>query len=128
VPIPTQTAPPPADTPDVVTEDYCLTSPLYPVGTEIVVPRSAVLLVAVDNTVPGQLVSADRNSFKPSRDIPSGTVIEITGPFVETGTCDLWPVRYKLNVGLNLIPSTFQGLPGDAGEGFIDERDLRPAG
>jgi hypothetical protein len=58
---------------------------------------------------------ADRAWFKPSNHIPSGTVVEITGPYVETGTCDLWPVRY--------YQSRFAQF-----EGFVDERDLRPLG
>jgi hypothetical protein len=75
------------------------------------------VLLGTGSNLVGVVDVADRSWFKPSNDIPAGTVVEITGPFIETGTCDLWPIRY--DVGSGLLSSTF--------EGFIDERDLRSA-
>jgi len=114
-------APPDVEVPtEVRFAAYCQTSPLYPPGTEIVLPRSVALLVERPGFEPSsELIDPSNNSdpivarFRPAESIPSGTMVEITGPHVETGTCDVWPIRYH------------EG-PGSVIEGFIDERELRP--
>jgi hypothetical protein len=110
-----------APTLDVRFASYCQTSPLYPPGSEIVLPRSVALLVerpgfgpSNEPVDPPDTYDPIVARFRPTDSIPSGAVIEITGPHVETGTCDVWPIRY------------YQGF-GSVIEGFIDERELRPA-
>ena len=100
---------------------YCLTSPLYPPGTEILMPRTGVLLVPLPGFDPSSeaITPPDLNDpigslFQPSTRIPASTLVEITGPRIETGARDVWPIQYRL-------------LSGAVFEGFIDERDLRPA-
>jgi hypothetical protein len=107
--------------PNVRMASYCLTSPLYPPGTEIVLPRSVALLVerpgfdpSSEPIDPPDYYDPTVARFRPSDEIPSGTVVEITGPHVETGTCDVWPIRYQMGFGTVI-------------EGYIDERELRPA-
>lgn len=79
-------------------EADCATGAIYPVNTDLIVERDAVLLMPDGG---------------PDKAVPAGTLVRTTGPFVENGPCDLWPV-------VAVDPSTL-------GEGLIDERVLAPA-
>jgi hypothetical protein len=94
----------------VFAEDYCRTGPVYEPGTRIVLPREVI---------PGYGPNMAMREHEmvlsyafPYLGIPAGTEVEITGPYIENGVCDLWPVRYRLN--------------GVEYEASIDEWDLAP--
>jgi hypothetical protein len=106
----------------VFAEDYCRTSPIYPPGTQIVLPRAIVLSIF---DLLGYLPDSSVNGrgrvlsylYLPNRpylyfSLPAGTVVEITGPYVEHGVCDLWPIRFRKD-----------GLEEEA---YVDEWDLSP--
>jgi hypothetical protein len=93
-----------------VDEDYCLTSPLYPVGTRITVAQQIVFYQEEASRVS---LYDDNPSLEPHGLIPAGTVVEISGPFVEKGVCDYWPVRYHVPAGYVVE------------DRYVDERDLR---
>jgi hypothetical protein len=122
-PIPPQTAPPPAETSYVYAEDYCRTGPLYPPGTQIVLPRDVeVSLLGVPRDVeawsfvPALSVNASGNVLvyaKLWEQLPAGTVVEVTGPYFENGSCDWWPVRFQTGDGVE-------------SEGYVNEWDLSP--
>jgi hypothetical protein len=61
----------------VFAEDYCRTGPVYAPGTRMVLPRDV-----------GGFLERRLGFF-----IPAGTEVEITGPYIEDGVCDAWPIR-----------------------------------
>jgi hypothetical protein len=108
----------------VFAEDYCRTGPVYPPGTLIVLPRTIVLSPAPDvwslpeSSVNGTALSYANLPYRPflplpARGIFAGTVVEIIGPYVENGVCDLWPVRYRTGDGVEH-------------EAYVNEWDLAP--
>jgi len=76
-------------------EASCATGPVYPPGTDLVVVRDTLLQTATGDA---------------EQEVPAGTLVRTTGPFVENGLCDLWPV--------SAIP------PSPSMAGLIDERFL----
>jgi hypothetical protein len=64
------------------------------------------------------------------RQVAAGTEIEITGPPVETGACDMWPVEYIIPASVPVTaggPITEDMYDTDV-SGYIHESDLRPPG
>jgi hypothetical protein len=116
---PVDTAPldPSAVTSYVYAEDYCRTGPVYPPGTQITLPRAVFprSLPASSVNGRGRVLSYLYLPLRPFLPGPilAGTVVEITGPYVENGVCDLWPVRYRMENGV-------------LKEAYVDEWDLSP--
>ena len=90
--------------PDDPAAAYCRSGPVYPPGTRITLPRDTPLYVLVT----GSVVEGTT--------LPVDSVVEIAGPYLEAGLCDLWPVH-------SCAPS----LPRSDRDGYVYERDLRPA-
>jgi hypothetical protein len=121
---PPETPAPVPPTPDAMVTyvsrvDYCRTGPVYPVGTRIVLTREAPYLESYEVLdslgYTGKSDSAGRFSWFFARAfIRAGETVEIIGPFVENGDCDLWPVRDLWE-------------DGTVHEVYVDEWDLRPA-
>jgi S1-C subfamily serine protease len=67
---------------------YCAANPNYSPGTTIVLPSNAT----VWRGTPDWFRSYDSPfaSF-----VPAATIVEITGPSIETGDCDWWPIRFE---------------------------------
>jgi S1-C subfamily serine protease len=93
----------------VYAQDWCRTGPIYPPGTLIVLPRPAHPRFLPVATADGRGVVLP---YLPGA-IPAETVVEITGPYVEKGACDWWPVRYQTPAGAEK-------------EAYLDEWDLSP--
>ncbi len=112
-------AEPAAATSYIYAEDWCRTGPIYPPGTMIVLPRGVtarslpIASVAGTGSALAYAYLPYRPYYPPAAPIPAGTEVEITGPYVENGACDLWPVRYRTSAGTEK-------------EAYLDEWDLSP--
>jgi hypothetical protein len=68
--------------------------------------------------------------FTPWGQVAAGTQIKITGPPLETGVCDMWPVAYVIppsalaDAGRPLTDE--ERIYGQFVSGYIHESDLRP--
>jgi S1-C subfamily serine protease len=85
----------------------CATGAIYSVGAELHVMNDAVLRVSPGDT---------------QERVLAGTQVQTTGPYVEAGACDLWPVEV---LRIPRIPGTETydvSQPGT--QGLIDERVL----
>jgi S1-C subfamily serine protease len=113
-PSPAQTGTPtPAPTatlaPDVA--GYCASAPIYPTGTRVVVVAAddVSLLATADAATNGMGTALDPGqAITP---LPPGALLTITGPYVETGVCDRWPVA----------------VVASGQRGFVDESVIRSA-
>jgi hypothetical protein len=108
---------PAAATSYIFAEDYCRSGPVYQPGTRIVLVRDVPVAFVRSSSVSGSgpVLSSFYLPYRPflPRPIPAGTLVEITGPYLENGVCDLWPVRYRIGNGVEK-------------EAYVDEWDLSP--
>jgi hypothetical protein len=58
--------------------------------------------------------------------LPSGTKLEIVGPYTENGACDLWPVLPLSTLSSDWPVGLWGTKPTDGATILIDERDIRP--
>jgi S1-C subfamily serine protease len=85
----------------------CTTGAIYSVGVTLSVMTDAVLRVSPGDT---------------QERVLAGTEVQTTGPYVEAGACDLWPVEV---VSIPRIPGTEPYDVSEPGtQGLIDERVL----
>jgi len=85
----------------------CATGAIYGVGAGLSVMNDAVLHISPGDT---------------QERVLAGTQVQTTGPYVEAGACDLWPVEV---VAIPRIPGTETNDVSEPGtQGLIDERVL----
>jgi hypothetical protein len=96
----------------VFAEDYCRTAPVYPPGTQIVVPREVQPFDENGSPI-SRTSNGNLGTVSVWTPVPAGTLLEIIGPFVEHGVCDWWPVRYQTEEGVEQ-------------EAYVDEWAIAP--
>ena len=100
-------------------EGFCRSNPIYADGEVMVLSHES------------PLYSYRRGyGFSLPQWVAAGTEIEITGPPIEAGVCDMWPVTYEIppsalaNAGEPLTEEDL--IYGQTVSGYIHESDLRP--